>query len=203
MKLEADTRRPDFDKAQNVATDLLLAQTISTLHVNVTDLQFNRPIVIDSVQNFAQITNRPLSNFTCEQFNGACVVDYPRCSVILFDEQEDNPCRTHWGIAHESGHLYLGHQKDGDPEEIEAHFFAAQLLMPEIVLREIERRKGSISALEIADYFQVSYTSAYKRIETLNRRGCWSYADRDKKLLEKFMPYIEEKIFRLSKSFVG
>ena len=64
MNTEFDTRKPDFEKAQNAATDLLLQQNISGLYVDVRKFSFDRPIKIDSLQNYARITERPVTDFT-------------------------------------------------------------------------------------------------------------------------------------------
>ena len=88
--------------------------------------------------------------------------------------------------------MYLGHTTDGPIEEIEANYFAAQLIMPEIVLVEIAQRNSSISTRELCDCFNASLMSAQKRITTLERRCCWSSSDDDMLLLQKFMPLIDK-----------
>lgn len=55
-----------------------------------------------------------------------------------------HPHRQRFTVAHEIGHLLLGHTKDdipidfdsSDPEEIEANKFAAELLMPLAMLKQ-------------------------------------------------------------------
>ena len=93
MNTEFDTRKPDFEKAQNAATDLLLQQNISGLYVDVRKFSFDRPIKIDSLQNYARITERPVTDFTCDKISGCCLVKHPRCSIILYDENEMNEYR--------------------------------------------------------------------------------------------------------------
>lgn len=197
MKTEPDTRRPDFDRAQNAATDLLLKQNIDGLYIDIRKFSFDRPIKIDSVQNYARITKRPVTDFICDKFNGCCVVKHPRCSVILYDDSETNECRKHWGIVHEVGHIYLGHDQDQEVEEIEAHFFAAQIIMPECVIHGIASVTGRVTAYDVYSHFNASYESAQKRLNTFNRRGCWSCSDRDKQLLAKFRPYIDQHFHSL------
>lgn len=187
-----DTERPDFDRAQNAATELLLRQNITGLFVDVRNFTFDRRIIIDTVQHYASVTHRPVSDFTCDEFSGCCVLRHLRCSVILYDNMEENEPRKHWGITHEVGHVYLNHENDGGINEIEAHFFAAQIVTPDIVLYEILKRKGSITTQDIASHFNASLSSAHKRINTLMRRQGWSSAERDKMLLKKFEPYIDQ-----------
>lgn len=192
MKAESDIRKPDFERAQNAATDLLLKQDIDGLYVDIRKFTFDRPIIIDSVQNYARVTQRPVMDFICEQFDGCCVVKHPRCSIILYDDRELNECRKHWGIVHEVGHIYLEHDQDQRIEEIEAHFFAAQIIMPESVIYGIAAQAGRVTAYDIYSHFNASYESAQKRLKTFSRRGRWSCSDRDMQLLEKFKPYIDK-----------
>ena len=184
--------RPDFDRAQNIATELLLQQHINSLFIDIRTFRFNKRIKIDSIQNFAQTVNKPITDFTCNEFSGCCVILHPRCSLILYDDEEPNECRKHWGIVHEVGHIYLGHKTDGEKEEKEAHFFTAQIVMPEIVLHNIEDRCDGLYPEEISDMFNASFGSACKRLETFKRRGCFSSSQRDKMLLAKFRPLLDD-----------
>lgn len=186
--------KPDFERAQNKATELLLQQDINSLFVDVRTFRFDKRILVDSVQNYASLINRPLTDFTCDRFSGCCVISYPRCNVILFDDDEPNECRKHWGIAHEVAHLYLGHDKDGEKEEIEANYFVAQVTTPEIVLWNICKRQGRLRYCDLTDHFNVSCEAAMKRISTMNRRRRYNSSAIDRQLLNKFTPVIEREL---------
>lgn len=105
----------------------------------------------------------------------------------IFICENDNPQRRRFSIAHEIGH-YILHYKSGelkdqeaekyvsfrdsvsslafDIREIEANYFAANLLMPE---REIKRLlKGAYSLDEMAIYFNVSKMAMGYRLESLD-----------------------------------
>lgn len=192
--------KPDFDRAQNEATNLLLSQDFDSLFIDVRKFRFDKKILIDSVQNFAIRTHRPLSDYTSNEFSGCCVLKNSRCDVILFDDSEKNECRKHWSIVHEVGHIYLNHEKDGEKEEKEAHFFAAQLVAPEIVLASIRKRKGTLHEDELLQYFNISREAATKRLTTLERRPCYNSADIDKQLLQKFLPIINREFPNASAS---
>lgn len=166
--------RPDFDRAQNEATQLLLRQNITSLFIDVRTFSFDKRIRIDSVQNYARIVKRSISDFICDEFSGCCVISHPRCNVVLYDDAEPNDYRKHWGITHEIAHVYLGHEVDGEKEEKEANFFAAQIVAPEIILWDIHRRQGSFDVSDLLAHFNLSREAALKRISTLNRRGCYS-----------------------------
>lgn len=184
---------PDFGRAQDLATEMLLNQSINSLFFDIRTFQFSHKILIDSVQHYAEVANKPVSHFTNDLFAGCCCIKHPRCSLILFDANEANGRRRNWGIAHEIGHIYLGHTQDGEKEEKEAHFFAAQTTMPEIALIEIGRRSGELTTKDIYDHFNASLCAATKRIGTLKRRNCWSSGSLDMELLNKLAPIIEEE----------
>lgn len=184
---------PDFDRAQNEATALLLKQNLTSLFIDVRKFKYDRKIVIDSVQNYAKIVKQPVSNFTCGKFKGCCVIRYKDVSLILFDDTEQNEPRKHWGIVHELGHIYLEHTKDGEIEEKEAHFFAAQIVMPEIVMMELAKRCGTLYPELLCSICNASYTSASNRISTFNRRCAFNSSAKDRKLLDKFKPILEQE----------
>ena len=187
--------QPNFNRAQQEATKLLLKQSINNLHIDVRNFKFDKNIVIDSIQNYAKRVNQPLSSFLCTEFNGCCVIKSinNNINIILYDEREKNNERLHWGIVHEVGHIYLEHEKDDDIEEIEAHYFAAQIVTPEIALIYISKyKKQSISPVDISSVFNCSLTSAEKRIKTLST-NIWSFTENDKKLLQKFKPLIDKQ----------
>lgn len=183
--------KPDFDRAQNEATKLLLRQKINSLFIDVRKFTFDRRIIIDSVQHYAHILDRPISNFICDEFSGCCVIPHPRCNLVLYDDWEPNEYRKHWGIVHEVGHVYLEHDIDDEKEEKEANFFAAQIVAPEIVLHAILARKGTLSKEDLLMRFNISHEAAVKRISTLNKRPCYNNSNIDKMLLSKFSPVLD------------
>lgn len=196
-----DNSRPNFEAAQNAATNLLLQQNLNSLHIDVRKFRFDRDIVIDSIQNYAVVTGRPLSDFTCDQFSGCCVVKHPRAQLILFDDSVSDDRRKHWGIVHEVGHVYLNHDKDEKKEEIEAHFFAAQLIAPEIVLWDIVKRTGSLCGVDVYLSFNISFQAAEKRIQTMRSRGMYNTNSIDKALLEKFRPLLDKRFSPLPEQY--
>ena len=184
--------KPDFDKAQNAATSLLLHQTITGLFLDVRNFVLPSNIVIDSVQNFCSVTGFPASSLSSNHVEGAILLRQSGYNIVLYDENINNEARKHWGIVHELGHIFLNHVVDGEKEEKEAHFFTAQVVMPEIVLIDITKRQGGrLRCSDIYDNFNASYTASEKRIQTLQRRGCWNCGPSDLALLQKFSPFLD------------
>lgn len=95
-----------------------------------------------------------------------------------------NPCeyekRRNFTLAHELGHIILGHWKDDDSEydtretvwdpekgtrEYDAYELATELLMPEDEFRREWERCHDVA--ELADTFQVLISEAKKRLDML------------------------------------
>lgn len=49
--------KPDFDRAQNEATKLLLAQEIDSLYIDARNFVLPENIIIDSMQNFCALSD--------------------------------------------------------------------------------------------------------------------------------------------------
>lgn len=185
--------KPDFFKAQNEATKLLLKQNFNSLNIDIRNFEFDRNIKIDSIQHYAQIVNKKVSDFYCPELSGCLVLKISKfgLNLILYDDSEKNEKRKHWGIVHEVGHIYLNHTSDGNIEEIEANFFAAQIVTPEIVLIDFAKMQGGrLSSNDIHENFNCSIESSCKRINTL-KSNIWSYNAYDKRLSLKFKPILK------------
>lgn len=186
--------KPDFDRAQNAATKLLLQQNITSLYLDARKFVLPDGVHIDTVQNYKRLTCGSGSELKLDLIDGACLVQSGPLRIILYDDTIWNEQRKHWGIAHELGHICLGHTCDDSVHEIEAHFFAAQLVAPEIVLLDICKRQGRISVYDLCDTFNISFEAAHKRIHTLQKRTCYNFGDIDRQLLEKFAPVLDRKL---------
>lgn len=187
--------KPDFDRAQDTATALLVQQDLRSLYIDVRDFCLPPNVIIDSMQNFCKCTGRPLSDFNTQNLDGACTIKRDGKNLILYDDDISYEPRKHWGIVHELGHVYLGHTNDDRNSEIEAHFFAAQVVTPEIVLINMARRKGNqLSLHDLTKYFNVASESAVKRISCLNRKYSYSYGENDELLETHFSSILEKEL---------
>lgn len=165
----------------------MLKQNIGSLKIDVRKLSYDRKIIFDSIQNYSKITKTPLSKFiNNEVLCDGCTIVGGNIYIVLYNENISNLGRLNWTLAHEVGHIYLGHVSDGPTEEIEAHYFAAQLLMPEIVIIDLAIQRHGLSAREIYEYFYVSYTAACKRVDTINNKYKHCMDSEEQQLLQKF-----------------
>ena len=106
----------------------------------------------------------------------------PAAPVITFNVA-DAPVRQRFTVAHEIGHLALGHLSSGvtlyrdsasnfssasfDPKEREANAFAAQLLMPANTLEYAIAAKRMTDVAELAQVFGVSQVAMGYRLANL------------------------------------
>lgn len=91
-------------------------------------------------------------------------VKTPSMDIILYDDKVTNSRRRNWTIAHELGHVLLGHGEVSRANEREADAFAAELLMPEAVIRFLDEREGEpISPETMTNYFPASLTACKRR----------------------------------------
>ena len=181
--------KPDFARAQRLATKLLARQTFEKPCVSVRDLNLGPSVIFDTFENYRSITNSPIPCGNCSACGVAICLG--KKFLILYDEKERNQKRLNWTLAHELGHICLGHKCDGQVQEIEANFFAAQLLMPAVVINEMEKIVGRLSCQELCVIFGVSLQAARHRVKTLSRKREDVLSDDDKIVLSKFSKHIQ------------
>lgn len=110
--------------------------------------------------------------------DSAVLVEMQGAHIIFFNQVQPLP-RIRFSILHEFAHYILRHKLNlerEDPlyqvQEVEANCFAAQLLMPEQLLRECLHRGVYLSESFITATFGVSAEAANKRRSTLGHERC-------------------------------
>lgn len=99
-----------------------------------------------------------------------CIIDKKNgINIVLYDGLLGNFERKNWSLAHEVRHIYMGHTEDGRIEEIEAHYFASQLFMPEFTLYMMRKKFGKFTKEDLIEIFNVSYSATQKRLNSFQR----------------------------------
>lgn len=118
-----------------------------------------------------------------EKFNGRYIIFYNDSSTISTE-------RKKFSLGHEFGHKIMNHnlinKENYDTYEVEANFFAAQLLMPEQVINELRKRGMQITKENLQKWFGVSKLAAKKRMETL-RKIDYSRRTEDEKAMDDYI----------------
>lgn len=111
----------------------------------------------------------------------------PGMNGTIFLKHGEYPLRSRFTLAHEIGHLVLGHRNGGvitdfyrgradgyvDPQERDANEFAAELLMPAGLFKNLWESAATEEELSIV--FGVSVTAAAVRAQRLGLRTRYEY----------------------------
>ena len=167
-----NSKKPDFSRAYSKANEILVkSSAIQTFPFSPKDLvKEQTPIVCRSFKK-ARKYGVDITAFGSES---AIIMSFQGKKIIFYDETKPDT-HNRFSILHELGHEINGHdfsKKDEDTYhryEVETNYFAAQLLMPEQILRECQNRGARINRFFLQTNFGVSAQAADKRIETLAR----------------------------------
>lgn len=194
----------NFNRALRVADELICRQKIKGLKINVLNMEYDKKnIIFDTMENYSKVTGAPTNILSAEgKLKDGYTIATPGLYLVLYNSEIRSKERINWTIAHEIGHIYLDHDTDGPKEEIEAHFFAAQLLMPEQVLRSLKKNKITIDQDYLVHVFGVSKQAAKRRIDTLNNKIAIARKD-DQSILRLYSKYICNEIKETKTEMVG
>lgn len=163
---------PDFKKAYIAATEKLV-QFGEMLRFPIQVARLLKTHSDIQLHSFAWAERHGVAR-SMFQSESAELQEYNGMYAVYYDETKPE---THirFSIAHEWGHYDMRHDFDRarrddayyKKTEAEANLFAAQLLMPEQVIRELQKRGNRISAPFIQRTFCVSEQAAEMRMRTL------------------------------------
>lgn len=121
-------------------------------------------------------------------------------NIVLYNQDECD-LRDSFNRLHETGHFLMNHKMNIDKDnflygnqEVETNFFAAQMLMPLQILKEIQKRGYKVDEFFLTKNFFVSASAAAHRIKTLKSRFYLSSEEKifDDIIVEKFWKFIDE-----------
>lgn len=138
--------------------------------------------------------------------SGCTLLDESGNWQIIYNDAEPK-ARTRFTIAHELGHILLGHELSDsgghfrtasdrrEPAETQADEFAARLLAPACVLWGLEAYEPE----EIARICDISAEAAEyraERMKVLRERGKFLTSPLERQVFEAFRPWIEQQKIR-------
>lgn len=139
----------------------LLEQEWRTLPVE--PARFHLACAVLSYQEYAALAGLPLENLAVQALFDGCAVTGLRGRTLLLYNDQSPPARQRFTLAHELGHLLLGHGVRSMREEDEADFFAAALLMPDALLTALCRRGLRLTEHFLTREFGVSRAAARRK----------------------------------------
>lgn len=190
----------NYKSARDAAWKTLIECGISSLPVRPSEIcRHYNWVLADYIYGKRSIELLGLSELK-EKTDGFCAVTANH--VYIFYDSALPVGRQRFTVAHEIGHLVLGHVGPGmatvenrEPtgaereEETQANQFAARLLAPACVLHEI----GAIEPDEIQTLCGISNQAAKfraERMRDLERRGRYYTSELERKVVKQFESYI-------------
>ncbi len=207
--------QPDFKKIYSIANESLVSSNI------IVDFPFGIKNYIKGEHDIALCTYKKARRMgedeTIKFGSDDAVLSEKNGMYTIFYDDQANKKRKKWSIVHELGHFYAGHDLKAAEtnkelygvQEVEANFFAAQLLMPDQLIVELSRRGCDITSYFLQATFGVSAEAAEKRLKTLRKtydRFQDRFADQDynetirfkfKSFLDRTAPYKKSYAFYL------
>lgn len=152
-----------YKDARNASWNVLINHNITSLPVSVT--------TICNDENITLAKNNTVKLLNNNEFAKTMLINDKW--YIIYDDNMSNE-RIRFSIAHELGHIFLGHQLtngeyrrtfviDKPSEETQADIFASRLLAPAVVLWALDIH----SAEEIQKLCSISYSSSKIRAERM------------------------------------
>lgn len=161
-----DKRYPDYDRAATMAYRCITALGVNRMPID--------PLFM--LKKCRNVALKPYSALREEAHMSAWEFDrhvsvgqdafvarrsrQGKVHYLVCYEDEGNPARRRFTLAHELGHIVLGHTDQGAYEEEEANHFAMHLLCPRPVLRQLEQQSAPLCAERIATVCFISVSCA-------------------------------------------
>lgn len=187
----------DYKQARNAAWKALIECDIDHLPVDLNKVALHYNILIVIYSNGVEF---PPGAGRLDGDGFSAIVDHMP-TIYLNDKIHHRP-RRRFTVAHEIGHIVLGHPLDqilhrnsendtGQfPCETQANIFARDLLMPACILAAL----GIHTPDEIMQQCDISYTSACiraERLAMLYARGKFGMHPLERKVMARFSDYIK------------
>lgn len=181
-----------YKTVRNASWQCLIDYKIKELPINLKNIAQNANI---------KIINNSDVNILIPSESGAAILRNNKWYIIIDDENSIQRCR--FTVAHELGHIFLGHSlyckedftrmvnKERSLVESEADIFASRLLAPACVLWGLHIH----SAEDIAKVCNLSITAAKIRAERLNllyKQNKFFVSPLERMVFEQFKDFIEK-----------
>lgn len=177
-----------YKNARNASWQCLIDYKVNSLPVKVSQI---------AKQSDITLLKNSVANLLSKNESGTTLIQNDKLYIVYADEQSPQRCR--FTIAHELGHIFLGHlfKTDGngflitDDAEHSANVFARDLLAPACVLHELR----ALTSAAIANLCNISLEAATYRAERmaeLERRNAFYLHPLEKQVKEQFAEFISE-----------
>lgn len=201
----------NYKQSRNLTWKILISQNVRSLPIRISDICKSYNITLSKFSK----NKASIEKLKCERamhnndgFNSLLNGEY----VIFYDDSKSQQ-RCRFTVAHELGHILLGHtgkydlinhepsEKD-NPIEQAANVFASRLLAPACVLWGLNARTPE----EIMKYCDITYTAAQFRAERMEQlyqrekdfiksrgKSCFLLSPLERQVYNQFEEYIKDR----------
>lgn len=163
--IKRKNEKPDFGAAVKAARTFSIEYKLSNFPLHLEELELP-DIFVSSYLDFEQLTECSIQTFLPDgAIQDGFTIMQDGKAIVLYNQDIATPQRKNWTIAHELAHICLQHKVDNDKEEVEANFFAAELLAPMPIIDQLATNGASISVEFLEKTFYLSHMAAEKRYE--------------------------------------
>lgn len=200
VRMQIMTYKTNFEKAYIKANEILVSSCV------LAEFPVRTKNLIESDSAIKCCSYKKAKKFqglNIEDFGSkSAVLIKSESKKIIFYNESELKARIRFSMLHEYGHDKLEHDIDVDnidvykAYEIETNYFAAQLLMPEQLIRELQQRGMKINKHTLIELFGVSQEAAEKRMTTLNKNLNLSKEEKyfDDLIVQKYKVWLDSKI---------
>lgn len=178
-----------YYNVRNNAWEFLIKNNVREYPLNLNKILKQNNWYLVNYQNYCNHRKINIIQLISKYPDAFTIQDMNNNFLICFNEK-NNKQRIRFSIAHEIGHIVLGHLYKNEKLEKEANMFAARILMPMLLIKEL---KITISK-ELAKLCDVSIEAANFRLKRFNKikeRKMFYTKPREKKLLLQLKPFIK------------
>lgn len=162
----------NFENIITKAYEILIIQKDLSFPLDIFNLKIKDNIKIISYSMLAKI-NSCTYNDILKISDNADAYKFENKGIILiaYNDKVTSKNRIRWSIAHEYGHIVLEHKSQSAQNEIEANFFAANLLLPRCILKELLNKRDYLTLDYLQSRFSISKEASEKFFKNMNSRG--------------------------------
>ena len=181
----------NYFNVRNNAWEFLIKNKVNAYPLDLSKILRQNNWYVCDYQTFAEYKHVSRKEVVKLNPDGFTAQDVNKNFLICYNEQNTRQ-RIRFTICHEIGHIVLGHLYKGEKLEKEANMFAARILMPMILIKELKINAPS----ELAKLCDVSIEAAQfrlKRYEEIRSRERFYTNPLEKQLYKQLKDFLEKQ----------
>ncbi len=192
----------NFNSIIEKAYETLILQDKLTFPLDVFNIKIKKNVKILTFSDLAELNQCTFNDiFLLSDESDALKYEKNNLILIAYNEKIENKNRIRWSIAHEYGHIVLNHMGQSDQNEVEANFFAANLLLPRCILKELIKKRDFVDKKYLQNKFGISKEASEKFFSNMSSRGFEFFENEyDDIILKKANKFIQRETFNSNKN---